>query len=150
MTTYTEAVDLMYGRVRELWNAQANASFGYIPTLVYEGTATNNPQPTDRVWGRVSEELAIERLAAFGSGRQDNRSLYRSVGTLYVELYLPRQDKTSKRRGRSFMSIVRSGFRGYTADGNLNFRDHTVRTPATERNWYRYTFVVTYEFYETD
>lgn len=150
MTTYTEAVDLMYGRTKELWDANAATYFGVVPFLVYEGVATNKTRPTDAVWGRVSEQIAVERQACFGNDREGERSLYRSVGTLYIEIWVPRSDKTGKRAARQFASVVRSGFRGYSADGNINFSDHTVRTPDNDVNWYRYTVVATYEFYEQD
>ena len=150
MITYTEAVDLMYARVTEIWNAEAATYLGSTPVLLYEGTVDNQTRPTNAPWGRVSEQMALERQAAYGNGREENRSLYRSVGTLYVEIWLPRFDKTSKRAGRRLASVVRSAFRGYNAGGEINFTDHTVRTPENEPNWYRYTVSVTFEFYETD
>jgi hypothetical protein len=149
MTTYTEARDLMFARVQDTWDANAATYFGTVPALLFVGSGQKSPQPGDDPYGRVSERLALERQAAFGAPFAGDRSSYRSVGILIIEIWSPVALPDLEPQAREFAQVVRNAFRGYSAGGKMEFRDQTVQTPENEPNWYRFNVRVEYEFRET-
>lgn len=150
MPTYEEAIDFMYSRFRDVWEAEAASVVGYtdMPLAIYEGMPVSQRTPTNEYWARLSVRNALDRQITIGSPGAGQYE-YESAGTLTIELYLPKQDNAAITKGRRLAVIVRNAYRG-VADGDcVWYFDATVRERAAEERWQRIDVTMTYSFNET-
>lgn len=150
MTTYENAIDLMYGLFKTAFDAGAGAIVGGpVPYVQYEGITPSKPAPNNKIWARLFVRNVNESQATLGSPDGPGKHEYESVGFLTVQLFLPKDDNGAIVRGRRLAQLVRNAYRSVSANGEVWFRDATIRERPPEERWYVIDISVTYEFMET-
>ena len=136
MATYEEAIDLMYGTFKTAWDAGAAAIAGYVPEVQYEGVRSDKHAPNNKIWARLSVRNAIEDQSAMGTP-QIGKHVYTSVGTLIIELYLPKNDNNALVVGRRLAQLVQNAYRSVSSGAEVWYREVTIREQPPEERWYR-------------
>ncbi len=148
MTTHSEALTLVYGRVKSAIEAQAAAAIGYVPTIEYEGVEPNKHAKKTDVWLRCSTRGIVGRQMTLGTpapGKHD----YESVNMLFVQVFAPKKDGAAIVKLRKIAQIVQSAYRSIAAGDEVWFRDATIREQPPEPDWYQANVTVEYNYVET-
>jgi hypothetical protein len=148
MATYEEAIDLIYGRFRTAWNAQATAIAGYLPEVKYEGVEDDKNASQSKIWSRVSTRGVIGRQATLGTP-QVGKHEYETVGLVTVQIFLPKKDATAITKGRRLAQVAQNAYRSIAAGDEVWFRDATIKEQPPETSWYQINVTAEYNFMET-
>lgn len=149
MTTYEEAIDLMYGAFKTAWDAEASGIIGYTPEVEYEGVRDNRHAKGGKAFARLSVRNVIERQATLGSPGGAGKHEYETIGLMVVQLFLPKSDNTAMVSGRRLAQLVRNTYRSVSAGGEVWFRDATIREQPPGNRWYQINVTIEYNFMET-
>lgn len=153
--TYEEAIDAMFATFNTAWNAGAAAIVGYVPDVRYEGVPDEDDgdskrhAPTSKYWARLTVRNALEQQATLGTPHGPGTHEYESVGTLSIQLFLPKKEADAMVIGRRLGMLARNAFRGVASGDEVWYNDATLRERAPEDRWYRIDVTATYRFMET-
>ena len=86
MTTYSEAVDIIYGKFKDIWSG-SSAIVGYEPEIFWPNSEDSESPDLDKYWVRVSKETLEESQNAFKNA--SGVKLYGAKGFVYIELFYP-------------------------------------------------------------
>lgn len=151
MTTYSEAIDLMYATFKNAWDTNSITIVGYLPNVEYEGVPQDDDgthADTNKYWARLSVRNVTEDQATLGSPEVGKHE-YETVGIITIELYGPKQDNTAITKLRKLGEFVRNAYRSVASGGEVCYREVTLRERGGESRWRRVDVTAVYTFMET-
>ena len=146
--TYTQAIDEIFGRFNDIWQAQATGICGEVPEVRWHGIESPEKPNYDKYWVRVSQETVDERQSTLRNPNCGQR--HRTDGLLFIQLFCPKSDARSMENGRKLATIARDAYRGYTSPSGVWFRNARVSELEAEEKWIRFNVIVTYQYDETN
>lgn len=148
MTTHSEALTQVYGKVKAAVEAQAAAAIGYVPTIEYEGVEADKHAKKTDVWLRCSTRGVVGRQMTLGTP-EPGKHEYESVNMLFVQVFGPKKDGAAITKIRKIAQIAQNAYRSVAAGGEVWFRDATIREQPPEADWYQINVTVEYNYVET-
>jgi len=148
MTTYSAAIDSMYGTFKTAWDSGASPIIGYVPDVEYDEPDAEDRAPLDRAFARLSVRNATEGLLAFG-GDANNERLYATSGVLIVQVFVPKKDNGGVTKGRALAVLVRDAYRAIAASDDVWFKNATIFEQTPDSRWRQFNINVEYDFTET-
>lgn len=147
-TTYSAAVDSMFGLINTAWIDKSADIVGYgsVPNLYWQGNEPAEKPAKDKFWGRVSAQNVGERQTTLKTGIASNENRrYTSTGLLFIQIFCPMSDVQAMEKGRLLSEMVRNCFRGKEA-GSVWFRNSRINELPPADDMYRFNIVVDYEY----
>lgn len=153
--TYEEAIDAMFATFKDAWEGGAAAIVGYVPEVRYEGITDPDEgddkrhAPQSKYWARLTVRNAIEGQMSLGTPSGPGTHEYESIGTLSIQLYLPKKDDDALVLGRRLGMLARNAYRGVASGDEVWYTEVTLRERNPETRWKRIDVTATYRFTET-
>lgn len=148
MTTYSDAIDAMYGTFKAVWDKGASSIIGYTPGVEYDEPDAGARAPLDKAFARLAVRNLNEGLIAMGNCEGDTK-LYNTVGVLIVQVFVPKKDNNGVVTGRALAVLVRDAYRAAGVNGEVWFKNATIREQAPDERWRQFNINVEYDFTET-
>ena len=148
MTTYTEAIDIMYGIFKAAWDNGAARIIGYAPDVEYDSPDDGERASIDKAFARVSVRNVNEGLIALGSDAIGER-LYETSGVLIAQIFVPKKDNAGVVKGRALAGLVRDAYRA-AANQDVWFVSATILEQPPDSRWRQFHVRVEYEFTESN
>lgn len=146
MTTYSEAIDLMFARLEAVVNAKGQELYGYVPETEYEGVR-DTERGKRKVWLRPTLRTVNEEQITLGTDDSvANVKDYESNGVLIIQLFFPRSVKTALVQGRLFAEAVRNEFRKPSAC--IWYSNASLKPQQPGTKWYQINVTVDYRYDE--
>lgn len=143
-TTYSDAVDEMFGMINSIWNANSSIIAGYVPEIHWPGKPEPTSVPMDQVWARVSVQLVSDKQSSLANSNGVRR--YHAIGLLYFQIFCPRTAASTLDIGRALANLIRLAFLKESPSGSIWFIDAVIRElPSTTEN-YPINIVVTFQY----
>lgn len=150
-TTYTDAIDEMFGKIRTAVNGPINTLLGYKAETRWPFVEEPKKPDNTKIWLRVSTQIVDEQQSTLSTCEGlPGQKKYETVGLLFVELYLPKSKGDSGVKGRQAATILRDLFRN-AGSGQSGIRYYRARINdgiPPEELFYRLNVVTEYEYDE--
>lgn len=148
MTTYSDAINNMYGTFKTAWDNGASPIIGYVPDVEYDEPDEEDRAPLDKAFARLAVRNLNEGLVAMGNCGNDTK-LYETVGVLVVQVFVPKKDNNGVVTGRALAVLVRDAYRAAGVNGEVWFKNATIREQTPGKRWRQFNVNVEYDFTET-
>lgn len=145
-TTYTAAVDEMFGMFKDVWEAESAAICGYVPEIRWQGVEEPEKPATDLFFARVSQQTAGEDQTTIRDGANGQR--YTNRGLLFIQILAPRSESDSMEKLRQLSQMVKNTFKGHTSSSDIWFRRGQIREMPTDNYFYNFNVVTEYRYDE--
>jgi hypothetical protein len=147
MTTYENAIDIMYGVFKTAWDSGASPIIGYVPNAYYDEPATGDHDSLGVAFARLTVRNVAEGQITLGSPDGPGTHEYGTIGLLIAQIFVPKSDTSGVTSGRRLAKLVRDAYR--VAGGEVWFKDVTVREQPPGDRWRQFNVNVEYDFTET-
>lgn len=148
MPSYSKAIDLIYGRFKAAWDADAGAIAGYVPKVEYDNPSTANYASLDTIFARLTVRNTFEGLIGFGELGGAKR-LYETNGLLVIQIFVPKTDNSGTQVGRRLAEMARDAYRVAGYDSDLWYRDAAVFEQPPDERWKQFNVNVDYDYTDT-
>uniref|UniRef100_A0AAU6W084 Tail terminator protein n=1 Tax=Pseudomonas phage Pavpe01 TaxID=3138545 RepID=A0AAU6W084_9VIRU len=150
-TTYTDALDEMFGKIKAAIDGPVNTVLGYKAETRWPFVAEPTKPDNSKIWLRVSTQIVDEQQSTLSTCEGlPGQKRYESAGLLFIELYLPKAKGDSGVKGRKVAVILRDLFRN-AASGPTGITYYRARINdgiAPEELFYRLNVVTEFEYDE--
>lgn len=150
-TTYTAAIDEMYGLVYDVIQNEITPEIGYEPLTFWQYTEKHGKPSRNKYWLRVSSQIVIESQETLSTACGDaGQKRYNTAGLLFIELYLPKAVGNSGAIGRLLGTMLRDKFRKAVsgASGIVYRNSRILDGLPSEDLFYRLNVVTEFEYDE--
>lgn len=147
MTTYSEAIDNMYGTFKTAWDSGSSPIIGYVPAVEYDEPDEDEHAPLDKAFARLTVRNLNEGLVAIGNCGNDTK-LYETTGVLVVQVFVPKADNNGVVTGRALAVLIRDAYRAAGVNGEVWFKNATIREQTPGKRWRQFNVNVEYDFTE--
>ena len=149
MTTYEEAIDVMYVVFKAAWDSGASLIVGYTPAVLYDEPSSDGHDSLDKIFARVTVRNALEDQSSLGSPDGPGQHKYTSEGILIIQIFVPKSDDEGVTLGRRLGMLVRDAFRTAGTAGEVEFTGVTLREQPPREGWRYFNVNADYTFMET-
>ncbi len=143
-TTYPEAVDQMYGRIKTQIDTNALPIVGIVPEVRYLGRAKPDIPPPDKMYLEVNVITNTSRQSGFGVTKR----LYTTTGTLYAKLFAPMATPNNFRLAMLLADMLKKSFEIKELSASVWYRNARIVELIPERGFYRFNLTVDYNYDE--
>ena len=85
MTTYTEAVDQIFGIFNSDWEAGSASIVGYVPEIRWPGVEEPTKPDLTKYWARVSQQTVDDTQTGLRNGSCGQR--YTASGLVFIQIF---------------------------------------------------------------
>lgn len=149
MTTYAEAIDFMYGEVKNVVDNQASPILGYLPSIEYDEPAEADHASLELAFMRVSVRNVVDQQLTLSAEDSNGGHVYETIGFLAVQVFIPKTDTEGTQHGRNLCSLVQKRFREAGANNDVWFKNVTINELSPDERWRRFNVISEYNFTET-
>ncbi len=150
--TVEQAEDEMRALFKAFWDANTASIVGYVPEVRWQGIEKKATPDGSRFWCRFSTQEVVENLNSLSDCVQaDGQRRYEHGGLIYVQIFAPKAEANSFRKGKQLAKVARNSFRGKsTSPGNVWFRKARINEiPSPDvAVTYQFNVVIEYSFDE--
>lgn len=148
MTTYSGAIDTMYGVFKTSWDSGASPIIGYTPGVDYDDEDNGQLAKLDQAFARVTLRNLSEGQIGMGEAG-GGAKLHETLGVLIMQVFVPRKDNQGATTARALAVLVRDAFREAGAGGDVWFKNATILEQPLSIRWRQININVEYDFTET-
>lgn len=150
MITADAAHNELCAFVRDAVNAAANeVGLGYAPEIRWPYVAEPSKPDTTKLWCRVVNSIVSEQQSSLSSEvTAPGERMFTSVGSLAIEIYVPKSIRTLGAWHLTFCRVIRDAFRK-ARNNNIWYRYSRINNSLLpEELFYRFNVTVEYTFSE--
>lgn len=133
-TTYSAAVDEVFGMVNGVLTGAAATLLGYTPDIRWPGVPKEAVPDKTKLWARVSLQIVTDTQTALANA--NGQRMFTANGLLFVQLFCPRNQPESIDNGRSIATDLQTVFRTNGISGEVWFTQAKfVELPETDESY---------------
>lgn len=142
----TEALAEINITVENAWTAGVPSIAGSAGhSLRFKGKKEANPAG---YWARVSADRIASPLASLADETTfgNNKKRYETTGVVFVQVYAPKSENNSFKKGLQIAEIVRDAFRSAGQAGSVWYEDARINDLPDDGSSWRWNVVATFRY----
>lgn len=149
--SYSAARKQMFALVDQCWKAKAEAVYGYLPEIRWQGVEEGKLPGADKFWMRVGTETVSTRQSGhqLPEGPEGSPVVYDTYGFITLQMFAPMKGKDAWAKGELLSELGQRMFMASETGGGVWFRNPRIRELNNDGTWYRWNVIADYQFSQT-